>query len=205
MSRVLIVARTRMRNSRVCVGGHDLDADFRSVRLLRSDGSNMFETSPLAVGDIWAMEYRDSPGLHAPHLEDVLVAKGAHVNEVERLERFLRKNTSPWRGNPRLLFDGTVAATPSGTAYVPNEGPLPERSTGYWIPGHDLDLRSFDEKDRFVYLGGGDIERFSWVGMEDPPESIAAGSLVRVSLARLYSPSSAQAGYYVQISGIYRD
>jgi ATP-dependent DNA helicase RecQ len=149
------------------------------------------------------MEYRDRPNLHAPHIEDVLVSRGSHTGEVEKLEALLRRETRPWRGNPRLLFHGTVSGTPSGTAYVPKETPPPKCSTGYWIPGHDLERLSYDEKIRFLYLGDGPIDRFSWVGMEDPPESIPAGSLVRVSLARLYSSSSAPAGYYVQISGVY--
>lgn len=203
MSRVLIVSRTRMRNGRVCVGGHDLDRAFRSLRLLRFNASNMLEEAPLSIGDVWDVVYRERAAAVAPHLEDVLVSHGKRRESIAELGAFLRRNTKPWRGGPRTLFDGTVAGTPSGRAYVPEDSQLPPCSTGYWIPSHDLDLKSFNGKVSFIYLGGGQIDRFSWVGMTDPPEEIIAGSLVRVSLARHYSPRSAPAGYYVQISGVY--
>lgn len=56
---------------------------------------------------------------------------------------------------------------------------------------------------RFLYVGSGGPNGFTWAGMADPPSRIAAGTLVRVSLARLYDPESAPAGYYAQISGVY--
>jgi hypothetical protein len=203
VSRVLIVSRTRMRHERVCVGGHDLDHGFRSLRLLRSDGTNMLEKTALVIGDIWELDFRDRPGVQPPHVEDVLVESGKRVDRVRGLEAFLRERVDPWRGPPEQLFDGHVEGTPSGTAYVPNEEPLPRQSTGYWTPDAELDRRTFDDKVRYFYLGSSVATRFSWVGMEDPPDEIPVESLVRVSLARLWSPPSAPAGYYVQISGAY--
>jgi hypothetical protein len=52
MSRVLVVSRTRMNQGRVCVGGHDLDANFRSVRLLTKGGMNLKEEDDIAPGEI---------------------------------------------------------------------------------------------------------------------------------------------------------
>ncbi len=66
MSRVLIVSRTRMNKGRVCVGGHDLDRDFRSVRLLTPSGMNMPEEKPLVIGEIWELDYTDHDDLD-PH------------------------------------------------------------------------------------------------------------------------------------------
>lgn len=203
MTRVLIVSRTRMRHARVCVGGHDLEHRFRSLRLLQNDGTNMLEKTRLVIGDVWDLDFRDKPGVQPPHVEDVIVKSGKRVDRVSPLAPFLRERVGLWRGRPEELFDGHVVGTPSGTAYVPDEDPLPGRSTGYWLPDAELDRRTFDEKVRFFYLGASEATRFSWVGMEDPPDGVPEGSLVRVSLARLWSPPSAPAGYYVQISGVY--
>ena len=101
------------------------------------------------------------------------------------------------------MFDGLVEGTSSGTAYVPAGERLPTQSTGYWIGDDDLYRTVFDERMRFVYEGASMADRFSWVGMESAPESITTGTLVRVSLARLWNPPSAPAGYYVQLSGTY--
>jgi len=192
-----------MRNDRVCVGGHDLDAGFQSVRLLRADGTNMLEKDPLQIGDVWEIDYRPRPGVQRPHVEDVLVISGKRDRRIANVERYLRQRVTPRLGTPQELFDGTVTGTPSGTAYVPDQPPLPTRSTGYWIPDSDLYRRSFENKTRFIYAAPSLANRLSWVGMEDPPETLAAGNLVRVSLARLWSPPSAPSGYYVQISGVY--
>lgn len=203
MSRVLVVSRTRMRQERVCVGGHALDDGFRSLRLLRKDGSNMFEKDPLAIGAVWDLDYEPRAGVSRPHVEDVLVRAGKRVDTVDGLRELLLENTRPWKGPPSVLFEGHVAGTPSGTAYVPPEEPLPGCSTGYWIPDAHVHKSVFEQKVRYQYAGGGDVSRMSWVGMEDAPDVISPGTLVRVSLARLWSPPSAPSGYYVQVSGVY--
>jgi hypothetical protein len=205
MSRVLIVSRTRMNKGRVCVGGHDLDQDFRSIRLLTPSGMNMPEDKPLAVGAIWDLDYADLEDPDPPHVEDVNVSGGKRVDSVPRdqLADYLVEHIEPWRGSPEEIFDGTVAATPSGRVYVPEDGPLPTQSTGYWIPDAEVLKRISFDKVRYLYTGTSTTDEFTWAGTEDPPEQIAAGTLVRVSLARWFNPSSAPAGYYAQISGVY--
>jgi hypothetical protein len=205
MSRVLIVSRTRMNKGRVCVGGHDLDRDFRSVRLLTPSGMNMPEEKPLVIGEIWELDYTDHDDLDPPHVEDVLVTGGKRVDVIPRgeLAAYLAERVTPWNGSPEVLFDGTVAATPSGRVYVPDDGPLPTHSTGYWTPDHEVAKRISFEKVRYLYMGPSTMDEFTWAGVEDPPDRIEAGSLIRMSLARWYSPSSAPAGYYAQISGDY--
>jgi len=205
MSRVLIVSRTRMNKGRVCVGGHDLDRDFRSVRLLTPGGMNMPEDKPLQVGEIWELDYTDHEDPDSPHVEDVLVTGGKRVDAIPsgELAGYLIERVTPWSGSPEGLFECTVAATPSGRVYVPEEGPLPACSTGYWIPDHEVAKRISFGKVRYLYMGPSAVDEFTWAGVADPPDHIPAGSFVRVSLARWFNPSSAPAGYYVQISGVY--
>ena len=112
------------------------------------------------------------------------------------------EHEAPWTGGPETLFDGLVAATPNGRVYVPAGGKLPSCSTGYWIPDADLIKHVSFDRAKYLYTGGSAFNELTWAGMADPPDRISAGRLVRVSLARWFSPPSAPAGYYVQISGV---
>lgn len=194
-----------MNKGRVCVGAHDLDAEFRSLRLLTPSGENMPEDKPLDIGTIWDLEYEDRPDVDPPHVEDVLVRGGKRVEEIplDQLRDYLLARVTPWEGSPESLFDRTVQATPTGRILVRDDGPLPKMSTGYWLPDADLVKRLSFEKVRYLYIGPGEADEFTWAGVESAPEVIRAGTLVRVSLARWFNPSTAPAGYYAQISGVY--
>jgi hypothetical protein len=74
------------------------------------------------------------------------------------------------------------------------DGPLPGRSTGYWKPDDEIVKHIAYEKARFLYVGDGELNGFTWAGMLDPPPRIAPGTLVRVSLARWHDPASASRG-----------
>lgn len=205
MTQVLVVSRTRMNQGRVCVGAHDLSEDFKSLRLLTNSGMNLQEQDDIAPGEVWELEYSAHPDPDPPHVEDVLVSGGKKVAQLsadELRERILAHET-PWRGGPEELFDRTVDGTPNGRLYVPGDGPLPSRSTGYWIPDAELVRRISFNKSKFLYLGESPMDEFVWVGMSEAPVRIEPSTLVRVSLARWFSPGSAPAGYYVQISDSY--
>jgi hypothetical protein len=201
VSRVLVVSKTRMRGGHVCVGGHDLDEGMRSLRLLRPDGTNMPADTRFEIGQVWELSYQPVPHAHPPHVEDVHVdPHGArHVETIEPLDTFLRTRVSAWAGVP---FEGTLRRTDSGTGYVPIEGPFPSRSTGYWLPDKVLE---FDGDSRYVFRAEGGRRRIRYVGVADPANRIEPKTLVRVSLARPWSPSNAPAGLYLQISGWYAE
>ena len=201
MSRVVIVSKTRMRGGRVCVGGHDLDKDMRSLRLLQADGTNMLSDTRFEIGQIWELTYRGSPRVRKPHVEDVLVdPRGARlISTLSRLGSFLRERVTVWEGVP---FEGKLKRTDSGTGYIPSEGPFPSCSTGYWLPQHAL---QFDGDGRYVFRVDGAQRRIRYVGVAEPVERIDPRILVRVSLARPWSPPNAPSGLYLQISGWYED
>jgi hypothetical protein len=110
---------------------------------------------------------------------------------------FLRERVTVWK---RVPFEGKLMRTGSGTGYVPCEGPFPSRSTGYWLPEQAL---VFDGDGRYVLRVDGGRRRIRYVGVADPVNRIEIGTLVRVSLARPWSPPNAPDGLYLQVSGWY--
>ena len=88
---VLVVARTRMRGDRVCVGGLEIETA-RSVRLMGSDGWNLHEDHPIRPGEIWDLAYEDHPDPTPPHVEDVIgelfeTCDDATIAEISSIDR----------------------------------------------------------------------------------------------------------------------
>lgn len=199
--RVVIASKTRMREGRICVGAHNLD-DFRSLRLFRHDGSYLDENANLEVGDVWELEYVPRPGAVAPHLEDVLVqsAGARRIGREEDLADLVAARDVVWQSVDEV-FEGLLDFTGAGSAYVPEAGPLPRRSTGYWRPAAELTLYRVNDKPRYRWTGGGALRSIRYVGLAEPEPSIPAGSLVRLSLSHPYAPPDGPRGYWLQLSG----
>jgi hypothetical protein len=197
----VIAAKTRMREGRICVGAHNLD-DFRSLRLFRHDGSYLDEGANLEVGDVWELNYVERPHAVAPHLEDVLVqSSGAQrVGREQDLAALVVERDVVWQSVDEL-FDGRLSFTAAGSAYVPEAGPLPSRSTGYWQAAAELTLYHVNDKPRYRWTGGGALRSLRYVGLAEPEPTIPAGSLVRVSLSHPFAPPDGPRGYWVQLSG----
>ena len=195
-----------MRSGVVCVGGHDLDDEFRSLRLLTSDGQNLKEEYDIEPPEVWELKYATRADLEPPHVEDVLIqGKAKFVEKVSTdiVRELVLEYDPPWNGDPEEIFDRTADATGSGRIYIPGDSRLPSRSTGYWLPDAGLDLHGTTDKPMFRFEGDTALKEFTWAGMHAPPERIEAGTLVRVSLARYWEPSAAPAGYYAQISDVF--
>lgn len=129
-----------MNRGGVCVGGHDLDDNFRSPRLLTKGGNNLAEDTDVAIGDVLEVSYSDHPDPGPPYVEDVLV-QGASKREPftpQQLKTTIIEHAKIWAGDPTALFDDTATGTPSGRVYVPDDIPVPSASTGYLIPDADL-------------------------------------------------------------------
>ena len=184
----MIAAKTRMREGRICVGAHNLD-DFRSLRLFRHDGNYLDEEANLNVGDIWELDYVDRPGAVAPHLEDVFVQpRGARrIGREEDLPALVFERDIVWHSIDQL-FEGCLSFTSGGSGYVPEAGPLPSRSTGYWQPADELTLYHVNGKPRYRWTGGGGLRSIRYVGLAEPELTIPAGSLVRLSLSHPFAP-----------------
>jgi hypothetical protein len=201
--RIVIVAKTKMREERICVGAHDLDS-FRSLRLFRHDNTYLQESARLDIGDIFEVEYRDRPGATPPHVEDVIVAEGGRRRGRQTgLGRLIAEHELVWTSVDEL-FDGCLAFTESGTAYVPVGARLPLRSTGYWRIDSAMTYYVSYGRPRYRWSGEGPLQSVAYVGVADPADLIPAGALVRLSLSHARQPPNQPNGYWLQLSGWFR-
>jgi len=192
-----------MRGDRVCVGAHDL-ADFKSLRLYRHDGTYLTASNDVSVGQIWELTYHPKSDVVPPHVEDVIVERdgASWVGREQDLAALIRQRDTIWQ-TPAQLFEGRLRFTGAGSAYVPAEGPLPSRSTGYWLLDTPLTRQEYDGKTRYVRDAASGLRRISYVGTAATRASIAAGTLTRLSLSRRFAPTAAHDGYWLQLSGWY--
>lgn len=202
MIEALIVSKTHML-SNACVGG--ILRNGRFVRLLDGNGRNQPSNTDIEIGDVYTITFRDRQDKRPPHVEDILIDSMKYEyslssqDMVECLIHDLKVNI--WKGSTERLFNGTLQWTRGGSGFVSESGAIPENSVGFWIPDKDLTRKDFNDKVRYSYpIRYRDI---SFVGFQNPVDKIPAGTLVRVSLARWWSPNEEEKRCYLQLSGWY--
>jgi hypothetical protein len=203
--RVLVVARTRMRGDRVCVGGLDTESG-ASARLLGHDERNLHEDHPVRPGQIRDIVCTPRKVLRPPHIEDVVVTGGKRRTEVADLGRAIADLVDPWTCNLDEIFDGRLDVTDAGTGYLGEGRPQPGCSTGFWTGRSVLRQSKFQESGRAYWIPSGNlIRKVKYVGMDDPIALIPEGVLVRFSLARwlAFPPGVEEERCYLQLSGWY--
>ena len=213
MSRVIIVSRTRMANGYVCVGGVDVDA-YRSVRLLTANGGHeMAETCPYEIWDIWDIDYYLSQRRPNPHTEDANVTRREMIDKVDapnmsvnRFASVLESSNIPlFRGSLFTVFDGKLKLTDMDKLYISKDD-VPAYSTCFWINDKRL-LGYYDSRGRWKYRYNNMTNMYgytiSFVGTEEPLDTIEAGALIRLSLAHWWKPedSDDEERCYLQLSG----
>jgi hypothetical protein len=125
-------------------GGIDLDSG-ASVRLLGSDTQNLLESHPIRPGDVWHLTCSPRPDLRPPHVEDVVVTAGKPMDRVANLRVAILELVDPWNCELDEIFDGRLAVTDVGTAFLRDEPPLPDHSVGFWVARTALRQSKFDE------------------------------------------------------------
>jgi len=200
---VIIVSKTHM-SSAACVGG--VLANGRFVRLLDSNGFNQDSDTEFEVGDVYTITFSERNDKRPPHLEDILLNTMVHkfsFSTTEKMVDYLKDNLKVkiWRGSTEILFDGKLQWTSGGSGYISESGEIPENSVGFWIPDKDLNRKDYNEKVRYSYPIR--WRNISFVGFQNPVDKIPAGTLVRVSLARWWSPNEDEDRCYLQLSGWY--
>lgn len=204
---VLIVSKTHMSNA-ACVGGLVLENN-RYVRLLNNGNYNQPTDTEFEVGDIWNINFTNRTSIHPPHIEDVVIFNKSFVRKVDDMPTFIRsRNTIDWNGHINNLFDGLLNWTNSGTGYIPADGQMPTKSVGFWVADKDLIRVTFDNnKTRFRYPNGANYRNVSYVGYQETIATIPSGTILRVSLSRIFPPDNsdinAPKGFYLQLSGWY--
>jgi len=200
---VIIVSKTHM-SSAACVGG--VLANGRFVRLLNSDGYNQDSDTELEVGDVYTITFSERTEKTPPHVEDILVHSMEYkftFSSIDKMVEYLTEKLKVkiWKGSTEVLFDGNIQWTSGGSGYISESGEIPKNSVGFWIPDKDLNRKDFNEKVRYSYPIR--WRNISYVGFQNPVDKIPAGTLVRVSLARWWSPNEDEERCYLQLSGWY--
>ena len=198
MTRVLIVSRTLM-HAGICVGGFSVEGR-QNVRLLPPSGGHSHPASaPYQIGQVWEMELRKPAEVVPPHVEDMLVVRAERTSEINDMEDWLSHNAIVIAGDCSALFGGLLHASHAGSVYI-GEVAVPQFSVGFWRPLADL---RYDPTRRKYQTAFGVREvAIAYVGEAPASPVIPAGSLVRVSLARWYSPGqNSFEACWLQVSG----
>lgn len=202
---VVVVGVTRM-GPFACVGALDCKTG-ASYRLVRPDGHSLFEAdTQIRPGAVLSVEMQGRPALAPPHVEDVKIGSFRQRDFMEplALARFvLKASQAPvWRGNFDQLFDGTLQPQGGLAVALLRGGRIPTCSTGFWIPSHPLTRNG---ADRFTWIRDNlplfEIKPVSIEPMID--QTLPAGSLLRVSLARWWKPTAkSHEACWLQLSGM---
>ncbi|MBB6053900.1 dual OB domain-containing protein [Armatimonas rosea] len=198
---VVITGKTKMQGG-LCIGGLRL-SDWSAIRLLPSDGSRSWPTdSPMKVGEVWNVEGAPNAVLTPPHTEDfrLTVAPSKVRDYGASLKNDIVANVAVAQGNFAALYQGHLLPILSGSICVrrPN---VPSFSTQFWIATWDINLR-LNGKAYYVVSWQDKTYKMPYVGVEQPVTVIPAGSLIRVSLARWFTPPShTEEACYLQLSG----
>lgn len=207
---VIIVSKTKMASNE-CVGGILKNGQF--VRLLDEHGNNQPIDCDFEIGDIWKIDFVSNDRAIHPHTEDILIQQKSYTQQKRFTKSYLKEwieSDFPnriWRGNPDILFDSQIRFTPSGSGYVSHSTGVPAISVGFWISDKNLVKKVHNDKTKYNYPLSHGWRNITYVGKEDAIDNIPAGTLMRVSLARWWSPedSDDEKRCYLQLSGWYLD
>lgn len=199
---VIIVSKTQMTNA-TCVGGVLANGNF--VRLLDSNGRNQSSDTRFKVGDVYTITYSTPTNKKPPHVEDIFLKsfKYKFTFSTSKMVKYLKNKLKIkiWEGSTEKLFEGNLLWTNNGSGYISESNGIPENSVGFWVPDKDLLRKYYNEKVKYSYPIR--WRNIPFVGLQNPVSKIPAGTLVRVSLARWWSPDDNEERCYLQLSGWY--
>lgn len=214
MSKVLIVSRTRMQDSRVCIGGIDLDNSI-SIRLLDIRGYHEREdVCPYEIGDLWECSYIHNPRRPAPHLEDSnvcyrnLIQKHAYSTSTQLIEILTKHGVTIYRGSINECFEGYLVQ--ENNRFFISKMNTPKFSTCFWMNDKVLQKNDYQKPNGHVkkqlayHVDGLWIKSIAFVGLGGTPDMVPIGSLVRLSLANWWKKDeNTEERCYLQISGVF--
>lgn len=203
---VLILSKTQMNHNQVCIGGLTLNG--RYVRLIDRNGNNQPIDTDFEPKQVWEIEFSERDNNTPPHIEDVIVLskikKGTLKKEITIKDFIQKRNIPIWVGSPDNLFDNLVQWTNSGSGFIDKNGGIPNHSVGFWISDKDLSKHEFQGSIRYNYPSRNNWRSVKYKGLEDPVDTIPAGTLIRVSLARWHSfEANEEPKCWLQLSGWY--
>ena len=201
---VLILSKTKYGSTQYCIGGINIKNN-EFIRLLQPNGYYQPLDTPLNIGDLWDINYTKSPHIHEPHNEDVFINNFKFIEKIYNLESYIKTLNIPiWKDSITNIFDGKLLWTYGGKGYLSaNVKNYPVHSVGFWISDKDL---IFNGKD-YIYRNTSEEKQVVYKGNLEPISIIPKGKLIRMSLAKWWSPqdSNIEARCYLQLSGWYED
>jgi len=208
--KVLIVAKTRMHRGEYCVGGL-AQKGYYNVRLLTDRRENQPWDTRFEVGDIWDLEFQPLKKPEPPHIEDVTVTSRIKLSHIDNIREVVLKRAPVWRGDIASVFDRQLQFTPGGAGYVSLQSRhgMPKGSVGFWLTDTELTLKSEERegKTKHVYHtvdAEKNARHLPYVGLNEPQPILEPGTLLRVSLARWWTPDlRVEERCYLQLSGWY--
>lgn len=213
VSDVVILARTHMKENRVCIGGYSLHEN-KYVRLLVKENieqskftnrfgrvrkisyksynnnhlKNMNETEPYRVGEIYTIKYENRNDIVLPHCEDVVVLESSLKYRPNDYGEFLNFLPRIALSNMHIknLFN-KLLQWKNGSGFLIEQANLPSGSVMVVQLNHDLYLSKKDS-DYYYYIDNnlGKTFKVKYVGVDDRSNvrKISAGVFLRFSLAR---------------------
>jgi len=191
-----------------CIGA--ITETGESVRLVPynadpHDGAN----NEYNVGDIWEITTEPVPetALIPPHNENIIVREKYRLHvakDTKSLVSAIELLMPPKTGHPRELYEGLLKSTGSGSLYIAVQDDIPSYSTMFWRPDQPLTRDTKGRRIRYRYPTENGGCTLTFVGFQEPLETIPAGTLLRVSLAHRWRPKDqpdAEERHYLQISG----
>ncbi len=201
--KVLIVAKTRQ-GSGACIGGITLD-EGRSVRLIAADAAwNEHIGLEYEVGEVWEVDAAPAERVIPPHVENIVVRSKHRLGPMTDPVPFIEAHMPPVSGDASLLYTGLTQTARSGALYIAERTGIPPFSTTFWRPDQPLQRTDESKRIRYRYPTADGGCTLTFVGFQEPVETIPAGALVRVSLAHWWRPEDDHTGElrcYVQLSG----
>lgn len=195
--KVVVVGKTRMYNDQWCIGGLRL-RDWASVRLLPPGLGRAWPTdTPLNVGSVVEVEGARPAQVVLPHTEDFRISHLVHLGRYTGdLPADICRNVQVARKGGVPVFEDCLCRIPPRSLAI-RHGKVPNFSTQFWIAHRPLIHEVARERDYFR-IGGA---RVIYVGAQEPVAVVAAGSLVRLSLARWWAPGDQEEACFLQVSG----
>ena len=189
-----------------CIGG--ITETGKSVRLIPfnadpHDGANR----EYNVGDIWEITAKPETSLIPPHNENIVVYEKHLLHPAKDptdLVSAIELLMPPKTGHPQELYEGLLKITGSGSLYIPAGDDVPPYSTTFWRPDQPLLRDTEGRRIRYRYATQNGEWTLTFVGFQEPVETIPAGTLLRVSLAHRWRPADepeAEERHYAQLSG----
>lgn len=196
----VIISKTKMKKG-CCVGAILFNGE--GIRLLDENGFNQSFDTAYQIGQIWDLTFTYRDEIDEPHNEDVLVSNAILKGKVQNLRHHLEKvlNVKIWTGSHENLFDGKIHWTKNkGSGYISERTGIPTHSVGFYLLDSDITL-----EDGHYYFEDDELKRLDYVGFQPQQDTISAGTLIRVSLARWWKPDDIdiEERCYAQLSGWY--